>query len=78
MKVRQTLVGVSSSRAEVHVHVVVNDLEQFSGLRDPARLHLGPDRHVVETDLEGSRADQLGLDCIAEEESHHTGIDLVL
>ena len=72
MEVPQPLVSVAGPGSEVHVHVVVNDLEQFPGLRDTAGLHLGPDRHVVETDLEGPGADELGLYCIAEEESHHT------
>ena len=72
MEVRQTLVSLARSRAEVHIHLVINDLEQFSGLRDPAGLHLGPDRHVVEADLKGTRADQLSLHGIAEEEGHHT------
>ena len=78
MKISDPFVGGLSPGAEVHVHVVINDLEEFSRLGDAARLYLRPDWHVVQTDLEGSRADELSLDCIAQEESHHTGIDFVL
>lgn len=65
-------------RTHVHVHVVVNYLKQFSGLRNAARLNLGPDRHVVEADLESPGGDELGLHGVTEEEGHHAGVDLVL
>ena len=78
MKISEPFGRGLSPRPEVHVHVVIDDLEEFSRLGDAARLYLRPDWHVVQTDLEGSRADELSLDCIAQEESHHTGIDFVL
>jgi len=58
--------------------VVVDDLEQLAWLGDTTGLHLGPDWHVVEADLEGTRADQLSLHGIAEEEGHHTCVYFVL
>jgi len=64
--------------AHIHVHVIVDDLEQLSGLGYPPRLDLGPDRHVIQRYLEGACADQLSLDSIAEEEGHHAGVDLIL
>ena len=45
--------------AHIHVHVVVDDLEELPRLWDPPRLDLGPHRHVVKGDLERARADQL-------------------
>ena len=35
------------------------DLEQLAWLRDPSRLQLGPERHVVQRDLKGSSWNQL-------------------
>jgi hypothetical protein len=35
------------------------DLEKLARLRNPARLQLGPERHVVQGDLEGPRRNQL-------------------
>ena len=58
--------------------MIVNDLEQLSWLRNPPWLYLGPDWHVVQTDLEGPGADELGLHRVAEEEGHHAGVYLVL
>jgi len=66
------------ARTKVHIHVIINYLKQFPRLRNTTRLYLGPDRHVVQRYLESSRADELGLDCITEEECHHAGVDLVL
>ena len=42
-----------------HLDVVVDDLEELAGLRDPPRLQLGPQRHVVQGDLKGARGYQL-------------------
>ena len=78
MKISEPFVRGLSTGDVVHVHVVINDLEELSRLRNAAGLYLGPDWHVVETDLESSSADELCLHCIAEEECHHTGVDLVL
>jgi len=78
MEISEPFAGCRSPGSEVHVHVVVNDLEEFSGLGDAARLYLGPDGHVVQTDLEGPGADELGLHRVTQEESHHAGVDLVL
>ncbi len=35
------------------------DLEELARLRNPARLQLGPERHVVQGDLKGPRRNQL-------------------
>ena len=51
--------AVAGAAAAPHAHVVVYDLEELAGLRDPPRLYLGPDRHVVQGDLERPRADEL-------------------
>jgi len=60
-----------------HLDVVVDDLEELARLRDPPRLQLGPQRHVVQGDLEGARGYQLRLDGVAQEEGHHAGVQLV-
>ena len=72
MKISEPFVRGLTTRHLVHVHVVINDLEELSRLGNAAGLYLGPDWHVVEADLEGTRADQLSLHGIAEEEGHHT------
>ena len=77
MEVPDPFVWVGGPGADVHVHVVVDDLEQLAWLGDTTGLHLGPDWHVVEADLEGTRADQLSLHGIAEEEGHHTWHDVI-
>ena len=51
--------GPSCPLTHVHVHVIINNLKQFSGLGNTARLYLGPDRHVVQLDLECSRANKI-------------------
>ena len=58
--------------------MVVNNLKQFPGLGNATRLYLGPDWHVVQTDLECAGGDELGLHGVTEEEGHHAGVDLVL
>lgn len=70
--------NLSAGFAHIHVHVIVDDLEELSRLGNPPRLDLGPDRHVIQRYLEGACADQLSLDSIAEEEGHHAGVDLIL
>ena len=51
--------AVAGAAAAPHAHVVVYDLEELARLRDPPRLYLGPDRHVIQRYLEGACADQL-------------------
>ena len=51
--------NLSAGCAHIHVHVIVDDLEQLSRLGNPSRLDLGPDRHVIQRYLEGACADQL-------------------
>ena len=51
--------AVAGAAAAPHAHVVVYDLEELARLRDPPGLYLGPDRHVVQGDLERPRADEL-------------------
>ena len=64
--------------AGVHLQVGVDDLEKFRGLRNSARLQLGPDGHVVDGDLESAGGHELTLDGVADEEEHHAGVHLVL
>lgn len=57
--------------------MVLNDLEHFIGRRDSTRLQLGPDWNIIKCDFKSSCRYQLSLDCIADEENHHTGVYLV-
>jgi len=70
----------SSSLAtrNLHVHLILNDLEQLPRLRYSASLNLGPHRHVIQCNLKGPRADKLSLNSVEEEESHHASVDLVV
>lgn len=61
-----------------HPHLIVNDLEQFVWLRNPPRVHLTPYRHVIHGDLECPGGDELRFHGIAEEESHHASVQLVV
>jgi len=61
-----------------HAHLVVNNLEQFLRLRNPPCLHLAPYWHVIHRDLESSRGDELSFHSVAQEESHHASVQLVL
>ena len=51
--------NLSAGFAHIHVHVIVDDLEELSRLGNPPRLDLGPDRHVIQRYLKGACADQL-------------------
>ena len=77
MKITEIISPHSAPWTNVHLHVVINNLEQLSWLRYSARLYLGPDWHVVEADLEGPGGDELGLHGVTEEERHHTRVNLV-
>jgi len=61
-----------------HIHMVLDNLKKLARLWNSSSLQFGPDRHVVQVDLEGPRTDELRLHGVAEEECHHAGIDLVL
>lgn len=54
-----------------------DDLEQFLGCRNAARFQLGPNRNVVQRNLERPGRYELSLDHVAQEEDHHAGVHFV-
>lgn len=46
---------------DLHVHLVFYDLEELPRLGDSPSFNLGPNRHVVQGDLERACADQLSF-----------------
>jgi len=64
--------------AHPHPHLVVDNLEQFVRLRNSSGLDLAPYWHIVHRNLECSRGDELSFQGVAEKESHHARVQLVL
>lgn len=62
----------------IHLQVVVEDLEKFLDVGDITGLELGPDRNIIQCDLEGARGQEVSLQYVTEEERHQTGEDLVV
>jgi len=69
---------LSRTPSHLHVHLILDDLEKFPRLWDTASFYLGPNRHVVESDLKRSCTDKLSFHSIEKEEGHHAGVDFIV
>jgi len=58
--------------------MVFDYLEEFRRLRDSSGLQLGPNWNIIKVNFEGSRRNELSLNCVGEEEDHEATVNSVV